>query len=412
MLTEIITIGNELTEGRITDTNAKWLAGRFTAEGFAVARISSVRDKIEEVTTIISEAAGRSDTVILSGGLGPTSDDVTKASLCKLTGTKLVTDKKVLEHIRKMLKGRGLPMNENNRRQSEIPDGTRAIHNPLGTAPGIWLEYNGRVIVAMPGVPFELEHMTGSEVIPRLKERFGTTGYYSRTVMTSGSFEAMLAEILAGFEKELPPEVNLAYLPSPGVIKLHLSASAGTQNEAREMVDNQVDKLSREIPQYITAYDDEPLEMTVGRLLKESGKSLCTAESCTGGKISSMIVSVSGSSVYYKGGVVAYSNRLKTGLLGIDSAVLEKHGAVSRETAEEMAINACRITEADYSVAVTGIAGPDGGTPGKPVGTVCIAVNSPSGCISEIHRFGDNRERNILRASTAALNMLRKRLLF
>ncbi len=409
-MTEIITIGNELTEGRISDTNAKWLAERMTMAGFTVSRISSVRDDRETLAGVIREASGRSDIVILSGGLGPTTDDVTKGALCDLTGSKLVGEKTVFLHIKKMLKERGLKLNENNRKQSEIPEGSKAIANPLGTAPGIWIEKEGKVIVAMPGVPFELENMAEKEVLPRLKATFSTPSSYYRTIMTSGSFEAMLAEILGDFEKQLPSGVSIAYLSSPGVIKLRLGARAGSDNEAREMVEREVEKLNKIIPEYITGYDDETLEMTVGRLLKAAGRSLCTAESSTGGTVSSMIVSVPGSSEYFKGGIVAYSNEFKINLLEIDNTILDKYGAVSRQTVEAMAKNSCRITGSDYSIAVSGIAGPEGGTPAKPVGTVCIAVNSPSGCIAKKFSFGDNRRRNIQRASMAALNMLRKRI--
>ncbi len=408
MPAEIITIGNELLEGRVTDTNATWIADRLTLAGLAVKRISSVPDCRGEVAGILEEAERRSDVIIVGGGLGPTHDDVTKAALCDFFGTHLVENKSVLENIKQLLRKKQLPLNKNNRRQAEIPANADPVMNPLGTAPGLWMEKEKKIFVVIPGVPFEMENIVEKEIIPRLTRSLKLPAHYQKTIVTSGSFEAMLADILRDFENELPENVTLAYLPSPGIIRLRLGARDQSMQKAKESVEGQAEKLKKIIPQYIVGYNEETLEMIVGNMLKANNKTLCTIESCTGGKISSMLVSVPGCSQYFKGGIVVYSNELKTGLLNIDDNILSKYGAVSKQTVEAMAVNGSRIMQTDYSVAISGIAGPDGGTPQKPAGMVCIAVNTPRGCFSDIFYFGDNRERNIKRASVTALNMLRK----
>jgi nicotinamide-nucleotide amidase len=408
---EIITIGDEILIGQTVDTNSAWIGAQLSTLGLRVNRIISISDKKEEIINSLNESLSRADLVLMTGGLGPTSDDITKDTLAEYFGSKLVVSQEVLDEVTGRLKRRNLEMNENNRRQALVPDNCTVLINRAGTAPGMVFRKEGKLVVSMPGVPSEMKYLMQEYILPQIAGETGRGVIVHRNIMTYGTFEAKLAERLVTFERELPAEVRLAYLPTHGLIKLRLTGRGSDEEKIRKLTAEQVDKLYAIIPDVIYAEDEVMLEAVVGGLLLEKNMTLSTAESCTGGKIASLITSVPGSSSWYKGSVVAYENSIKTGILGVNYKTIECHGAVSRETAEEMAGGIRRLMRTDYAVAVTGIAGPAGGTPEKPVGTVWMAVSSDNGIVSELHHFADERMINILRSSYTALNMLRLQIL-
>lgn len=407
---EIITIGDEILIGQTVDTNSAWMGAELNLMGIRINRITSVSDNKYEIISSLDEALSRAEVVLMTGGLGPTSDDITKETLVGYFGGKLVMDNKVLEDVTERLSRRNLQMNENNRRQAMVPDNCKVLQNLTGTAPGMLFEKNGKIIVSMPGVPHEMKYIMKEHVLPFLAGRLPGGVIVHKNIMTYGVAEAMLAERLVTFENELPGEIRLAYLPAYGVIKLRLTAAGSDEEKIRGSVKEQVEKLYKIIPDVIYGEDEVLLEEVVGRLLKDNNLTVATAESCTGGKIASLITSVPGSSGWFRGSVVAYDNSIKTGVLGVSNETLRLYGAVSAETAGEMARGARRLMGTDYSVAVTGIAGPTGGTADKPVGTVWIAIDSERGLIAEKQIFADNRQINISRSSYGALNLLRKQI--
>jgi nicotinamide-nucleotide amidase len=408
---EIITIGDELLIGQTVNTNSAWMGMQLGMRGIRVNRTTTISDKREEIISTLDDALNRSPLVLITGGLGPTSDDITKQTLAEYFGMKLVINQDVLTEVTARITSRNLEMNENNRRQALVPEGCRVLANHAGTAPGMLFEKEGKIIVAMPGVPSEMKHIMQEHVLPMVSAMAGGSTIIHRNIMTYGTFEAKLAERLEGFEKELPAMVKLAYLPAHGVIKLRLTSAGDDAELVRRTVDEQVRKLYGIIPDVIYGEDEVTLEEAVGKLLLDNNMTVSTAESCTGGKIASMITTVPGSSAWFMGSVVAYDNSFKTGVLGVDPAIISRHGAVSEETVRAMADGMRRLASTDYAVAVTGIAGPTGGTPEKPVGTVWIAVASARGIVAEKHRFADDRQVNILRSASTALNLLRKQII-
>jgi nicotinamide-nucleotide amidase len=410
MKAEIITIGDELLIGQTVDTNSAWIGSELSRIGFDVYRITSVSDKRDEIIRILTEVTGRSEVVLITGGLGPTSDDITKHALCEFFSTKLIPDPKVLEMIEQMVRKRNFQMNDNNRRQADVPENCRVLYNATGTAPGMWFEMNNTIFVSMPGVPPEMKHLMTVHVLPELQKRFSSQVIVHKNIMTYGMPEARLAEILSEFESGLPESVRIAYLPSFGVIKLRLTGKGSERDATTRLVAEQVNKLYTVIPDLIYGEDEESMEKKIGSLLLAGKATLSTAESCTGGSVARMITSVPGSSGYFKGSVIAYDNKVKTELLRVPSETLLKYGAVSRETVEAMAKGGAHLFGTTYAIATSGIAGPDGGTTDKPVGTVWIAVTGPKGTISEKFVFGSDRNINITRSSISALNLLRKQI--
>ncbi len=408
---EIITIGDEILIGQTVDTNSAWMSNRLNLLGVSVARITSIADRREEIIASLDESLGRSDLVLMTGGLGPTSDDITKETLAEYFGSRMVTDQGVLEEVTERLRKRNLEMNDNNRRQANVPDNCTVLVNRAGTAPGMMFARGEKRVISMPGVPSEMKYIMTEHVLPMIARQTGGNVIIHKNIMTYGTFEARLAERLQDFERELPPEVRIAYLPSYGLIKLRLTGRGTDDSHTQAILGEQVRKLYNLIPDVIYGEDETTLEEVTGGLLLKSGATVSTAESCTGGKLSSLITSVPGSSAWYLGSVIAYDNSIKTGLLGVNPDTIRIHGAVSEETAREMAEGVRRVTGSDFSVAVTGIAGPSGGTDTKPVGTVWIAIASDGGILTEQHRFADDRRVNILRASYTALNMLRKQII-
>jgi nicotinamide-nucleotide amidase len=411
MKAEIITIGDELLIGQTIDTNSAWMGAELSLAGFDIHKKTSVHDKRSDILNVLSDASGNSDVVLITGGLGPTSDDITKQALCEFFNTRLVMNSEVLKMVENMMHKRNFPMNENNRKQAEVPEVCSVLTNAAGTAPGMWFEKDGTVFISMPGVPYEMKYIMNEHVLPALRKRFTSQIIIHRSVMTYGIPEAKLAEVLTGFEAGLPGYLKLAYLPASGIIKLRLTGTGNDRRLISGAIEDQVMKLYSIIPDAIYGENEESLEMVIGKLLKEKKETICTAESCTGGNIAHMITSIPGSSEYFRGSVIAYANEIKTELLGVRDKVIEKEGAVSEAVVKAMAKGALRLMKTDYSIATSGIAGPDGGTKEKPVGTLWTAVASNSGTVAEKHTFGTDRITNITRFTLVALNLLRKQII-
>ncbi|MDR3183982.1 MAG: competence/damage-inducible protein A [Prevotellaceae bacterium] len=409
----IITIGDEILIGQITDTNSAFIAKTLNNIGVRIKEIRSISDNKNRIINTLNDVLKPGGLVLMTGGLGPTSDDITKKVLAEYTGAqRMVLHEEQLTVIEYIALKRKIPMSALNRAQAEVPDTCEVLLNCLGTAPGMWFAHNGAVLVSLPGVPFEMQALMQEKVMPGLQQRFQLRPIYHRTLMTFGLPESMLAECIAPWENALPPYLKLAYLPNPLTgVKLRLSAYDTTQGNVAEEVERQVWRLRQVIGDALYGEESDTLEQVVGRLLLEKGATVAVAESCTGGAIASLITSVPGSSAYFKGAVVAYDNAVKTGLLGVADNTLQTHGAVSLPVVEQMAVGVRRALNADYAIATSGIAGPGGGTPEKPVGTVCFAVASPSGVHAERLSFAADRARNIARASANALNLLRMNML-
>ncbi|MBG0859845.1 MAG: nicotinamide-nucleotide amidohydrolase family protein, partial [Bacteroidales bacterium] len=331
-------------------------------------------------------------------------------TICEFFNSRLVINEEVLSMIEEMIRRRGTTMNENNRKQAMVPDLCRVLYNKMGTAPGLWFEKEKTIFVFMPGVPYEMKYIMSEHVLPELKKQFSSRVIIHRNIMTYGAPEARLAELLSEFESDLPPDIKLAYLPSFGIIKLRLTGSGSDRNAVDNMIGEQADRLYSIIPEYIYAEDEKPFEMVIGNFLKERKQTICAAESCTGGNISRMITSIPGSSAYFKGSVIAYDNSVKSDLLGVPRELFDKFGAVSEEVVKAMANGVRNILGTHYSVATSGIAGPDGGTESRPVGTVWIAAASVKGTVAEKQVFGNDRNFNITRFSNAALNLVLKQI--
>lgn len=408
MKAEIITIGDEILIGQIVDSNSAWIAEQFNLSGIEIYQITSVHDDTDHIKEALKKAEKKVDLVILTGGLGPTKDDITKHALCEYFNTRLVVHEPTFEHIKQRFKNRNIDLNQLNRDQALVPETCTVLPNKAGTAPGMWFEKNDTLFVSLPGVPFEMRYLVESEILPRLQNNGKTKAIFHKTVQTQGLPESMLAERIENWETSLPKNIKLAYLPNPISVRLRLSAMGTDVNELQQQVQAEIERLKQLIPDHIFGYDNETLAEVIGRILLENGQTLAVAESCTGGYISHLITSVSGSSNWYKGGITAYSNEIKQNLLGVSTDSLEKRGAVSEKVVREMAEGARNKLNADFAIATSGIAGPSGGTEEKPVGTVWIAVAGPDKTVAEKFVFGDNRERNIIRSSQTALQLLRR----
>jgi nicotinamide-nucleotide amidase len=419
MLAEIITIGDEILIGQIVDTNSAWMGEQLNLAGIKVHQITSVSDNAEHIIKALDEAKSRVDIILITGGLGPTKDDITKHTLVKYFNTSLRFDEEVHQHVKALFARFGREVTGVNLKQAEVPESCTVIHNANGTAPGMWFEQDdclpdrqGKVFVSMPGVPYEMKKMMSTEILPRLKKKYSLPTIVHRTVLTQGIGESFLSEIIAEWENSLADKnIKLAYLPSPGMVRLRLSASGNDEAALRKRVEEKVEELNKLIPQHIYGYEKDTLEQIVGRLLKEKKQTLSLAESCSGGLIAHLVTSVPGSSAYFMGGVVSYSYESKTNMLGVTTETLEKFGAVSEEVVTQMAEGARKEFKTDWAVSASGIAGPDGGMEGKPVGTVWIAVAGPNGVKAKKFQFGGDRERNIAVTAITALNMLRKALI-
>lgn len=410
MQATIVTIGDEILIGQIVDTNSVSISRHLNRAGIVVRRRLSIGDEREQIMRTVREAIAECEVTIITGGLGPTKDDITKKTLSDLFGGELRYDEQVGEHVRTMLEKRGVTFNELNRGQALVPDCCTVLFNYHGTAPGMWFEREGRVVISLPGVPFEMEHLMEEQVMPRLKERFALRSILHRTLITSGLAESMLAERIAPWEEALPPYLKLAYLPNPGAVRLRLSAYEVEGESVAREIDEQFAKLQALIPQYVVGFEDATVQELIHRALTERGLKLAVAESCTGGRIASLFTAMAGASAYFEGSVVAYQNRIKEQLLGVSVESLAKYGAVSDEVVLQMAEGARTLFKSDYAIATSGIAGPSGGSKQKPVGTVWMAVAGPKRTVCQLRHCGTDRGQIIERAAAYAIALLREEL--
>jgi nicotinamide-nucleotide amidase len=409
MNVQIITIGDELLIGQVVDTNAAWMGQELGKAGFQVIRRTTVGDVEKDILEAVDAAMNRVQSVLLTGGIGPTKDDITQKTLCRYFDSGLHFSEEVYENILNLFTKQGRTINELTRNQAIVPDKCTVIQNKAGTAPCTWFEKDGKILVSMPGVPYEMKWLMTNEIITRLKERFHQDIFIRhKTTWVSGYTESMLAMHLSEFEGQLPPFVKLAYLPQPGLIRLRLSAYGSNEQESEQAIIKQNEKLHKLIAGHILAKDNKTIEEQIGEALLAKKLTMGTAESCTGGRIAGMLTSVPGSSRYFAGSIVAYGNEVKRHVLGVSYEDLSHYGAVSQAVVEQMSLGAIRVLGCDCAVSTSGIAGPDGGTPEKPVGTVWIAAAYKRNVVSECHHFTGVREMNIVRASNMALLLLLK----
>jgi nicotinamide-nucleotide amidase len=405
---DIITIGDELLIGQVVDTNSAYIASELTKIGVTVRRIISIADQATSITNTLDESIHQSDITIITGGLGPTGDDITKQSLATYFGGGLILHPETLKEIEQFFTKRGAKMTDRNRKQAEIPDMCTPLRNRIGTAPGLLFRKDNRTIIALPGVPFEMKALILEDVVPVILSNFNLPVKLSITILTAGLSESMTADLLEEWESNLPSEYTFAYLPSIGILRLRLSISGKNEDNLKRQLKYEANKLVQILgKKHVFGFDDDTLPSVIGNKLKNINCTLSVAESCTGGYIAHQITSIPGSSAYFMGSATTYANSAKSQLLQVSDEDIVSQGAVSKKVVEQMAIGAQQLFGSDFSVATSGIAGPDGGTDEKPVGTTWIAVTTPHRIISQLFFFGDSRERNIIRASVTALNMLR-----
>ncbi len=410
MKADIITIGDEILIGQIIDTNSAWIAARLGEIGVSIRRKYSIGDRREEIISAVEESMAKAEITIITGGLGPTKDDITKRVLAEIFNSPMVCHTETYERVERMMAARGIAFNDLNKGQAMVPECCTVLANHKGTAPGMWFERNGRVVVSLPGVPFEMEGLMTESVLPLLTQHFELSSVVHRTAITYGLAESMMAELIAPWEDALPPHLHLAYLPSPSQLRLRLSAYDVDKEQAEREFDEQFAKLIPILGDYFVGWGDTTVQSAVAEILVERGETLASAESCTGGVIASKFTAMSGASEYFWGGVVSYDNSVKENVLGVSRHNLETYGAVSEQVARQMAEGARRLCGTTYGVATTGVAGPTGGSPEKPVGTVWVAVATPTHTIAKLFQHGKVRAVNIERAATAAINLLRLKL--
>ena len=404
---EILTIGDEILYGQITDTNSQWMGTELSNIGVKVVRKTTVGDEEGEVLTALSEAEQRADIILITGGLGPTSDDLTKPCLCKYFNCGLKMNEEALAEVTEFFKSRGRELTEVNRQQAMLPEACEKVTNPIGTAPGMWFSKGKKVFVSMPGVPHEMKKMMSNIILPRLKKEFQTPFIHHKIIRTVGIGESFLSDKISAWEKSLPAHVKLAYLPSLGEVKLRLTSSGKSESDLMAESQDLIEKLKPLAGEYIFGYDTDPLEVVIGNTLREKKLTISVAESCTGGYLSHLITSVPGSSEYFLGSMIPYAYEIKMRQLGVKPETLEKYGAVSEPTISEMAsVVRARFTT-DIGVATSGIAGPGGATPEKPVGMVWIAYSDKHQTVTKKLQLSKDRMINIRMASVAVLNLIR-----
>lgn len=408
---EIITIGDEILFGQIVDTNTQWIGTQLTDIGIRPARKTSVGDNRQDILDAFTQASQRVDVVIVTGGLGPTRDDITKHTFCEYFGTELEINQDALALVTEFFAKRGRAMTELNIQQAALPKNCTYIPNLWGTAPGMWFEKDGVIYVSLPGVPYEMKSLMEFEILPRLKARFSTHIIQHKSIRTIGIGESFLAERISGWEDALPEHIKLAYLPHFGQVRLRLTGTGTDQDVLEKELAEQVASVLPLIEEHVFGYDSDELETVIGTLLMNSNATVGTAESCTGGYVANQITGIPGASRYYEGSVVSYSNDVKMNVLGVSSETLDAYGAVSEQTAREMAEGARRLLNTTFAISTTGIAGPDGGTAEKPVGTVWIACATPDETFTQLLTLRNNRKINIELTCSYALNLLRKTIL-
>ncbi len=405
----IITIGDELLIGQVVDTNSAWMAQELNKAGVRVKRRVAVGDVWAEIWQALDEESAQADVILITGGLGPTADDITKPLLCEYFGGKLVQDAGALQNVTYLFETIfKRPITARNVKQADVPDVCTVLQNKRGTAPGMLFRKAGKIFVSMPGVPHEMQGMMTDDVIPLVKKEFSPSHISHRTLLTFGIGESNLADLIQDFEEALPSSIKLAYLPNYGMVRLRLTAIGADAPSTESQLDERFEMLQTLVKDFLVTNEDEPMEKVVGKLLRQQSKTLSTAESCTGGYIAHLITSMAGSSAFYEGTVVSYSNRVKSKMLGVRESTLQEFGAVSEAVVIEMVRGALEQMQTDYAIAVSGIMGPDGGTDAKPVGTVWIAVGNTKKQSAQQFHFRFNRQRNIQLTAVNALNLVRK----
>ena len=411
MNAEIITIGDELLIGQVIDTNSAWLGQQLSGLGIKLCYKSSISDNKEAILNALKDAELRSDIIILTGGLGPTKDDITKVTICEYFNTSLVQNEKVLEWVQSIFRFRKMPMLDVNNMQALVPANCEILWNKNGTAPGMWFDVNNKIFISLPGVPFEMKTIFEEEAVPKINSKFKLPSIFHRTLQTVSIGESFLAKKIEDIENSLPSHIKLAYLPSVGAVRLRFSAYGDDKISLENEVEEYVKQVYEKISDHIYGEGDASLTQTLGNLLKERKQTISTAESCTGGYIAHQLTSVPGSSSYFMGSIVCYANKIKTQELGVSEDILRNNGAVSEECVMQMAQAVRLKMNTTFGISCSGIAGPDGGTNDKPIGTVWIAIASEKETLSQVFNFGDNRERTIQRTGLMAMDMLRKKIL-
>jgi len=409
IIASIITIGDELLIGQVVDTNSAFIAQELNKAGVWVQRRVAVGDKKEEIIRALDEESRGTNIIIITGGLGPTADDITKPVLCEYFGGKLVMNEEVKKHLVYLFEQVfRRPIIERNLKQAEVPDVCTVLPNARGTAPGMWFEKNGKVFVSLPGVPHEMKGLIVNEVIPRLQQAFEMPFISHRTLLTAGVGESYIAEAIKDWEEKLPPHLKLAYLPNYGMVRLRITGWGADKKQLDKELDDQFAQLKVLVREWLVTDEDNTLQMALSKLLRSKNKTMATAESCTGGYIAHLITAIPGASNIYKGSIISYDNEIKIRELHVSPATLRTMGAVSEEVVKEMAAGALARMNTDYVLAVSGIMGPDGGTPEKPVGTVWVAAGDRDKLVTQKFNFRFDRDRNIEMTATQALNLLRK----
>ena len=413
MKAAIVTIGDEILIGQIVDTNSSYIAKALDKIGIATHEMLSISDDKQHILDTFHSLQNKVEVVIVTGGLGPTKDDITKKTFCDYFQDSLVENEAVLAHVKSIIEGfYKRPITQINREQALVPTKAKVIFNQVGTAPGMWMEKENTVFISLPGVPYEMKYLIDNEVIPNLVQKFERPYIVHQTIMTYGRGESMIAEQIEDWENNLPHFIKLAYLPSPGKVRLRLTARGGNEELLKNEIKQQVEKLDLLIGDVIVGYnEDEPIEVVLGRLLTKNNLTISTAESCTGGKIAATLTAVSGASNYFKGSVVSYATETKINVLGIDNEFVEKYGVVSTEVASEMVKSVQKIMTSDYAIATTGNAGPTKGDAQADLGIVYVAIATPNAVFVEEFNFGQPREKVIDRAVSKALELIYKEIL-
>ncbi len=406
MLAEIITIGDEILIGQIVDTNSAWMAKQLNLAGISVKQITSISDDEQHILDALAQAEQIADIILITGGLGPTKDDITKKTLAKYFNMGFRRDEAALEMVRQIFEKFKRPLIDVNIQQADVPDGCEVIVNKNGTAPCMWFERNNKIFVSMPGVPFEMMYLMDDEILPRLKHRFKLPAIVHKTILTANIGESFLAKEIEAIEDALPVHIKLAYLPKLGQVRLRLSAKGDDEGKLKAEVEGFAQQIMAKVEKFVVIDEDIPLEKAILNFMDARGLTLSTAESCTGGYIAHLITQHPGCSSVYWGGAVTYAYELKESILGVKQETLATFGAVSEETVREMSEGAIKHFKTDYALAVSGIAGPDGGTADKPVGTVWISVSSKDKTVAKLFNFSNKRLQNIERSAAAALTML------
>ena len=406
MKSTIITIGDEILIGQILDTNSRYISQALNRIGVVVAERTSIGDNAAQIIETLDRALAATDIVIITGGLGPTKDDITKHTLAKYFDSELVYNECVGEAVEKLLAARGIAFTELNRGQAMVPRCCTVLHNYHGTAPGMWFERCGKIVISLPGVPFEMVHLIDDSVIPMLRSRFDLKAIVHKTMITSGIAESILAERIAEWEESLPQVLHLAYLPAPNIVRLRLSAYEVDGESVERLIDEKFEQLRQIIPEAVVGFEDATVEQLVHNILIERGKTLAVAESCTGGAIASKFTAMAGASYYFQAGVVSYSNESKRDILGVNMDDIIRYGAVSEQVAVQMAESVRKVTQSHYAISTTGIAGPTGGSAEKPVGTVWIGIATPTRSFAVLKNCGTDRSQIIQRATAYAIRLL------